>query len=129
MTAQQRMFQAICDALGWDSATVTKTVASRIGKVASELNAVGATEEQVRAVPQLWSRIWGTGADQPTLTDTAIPAWWPAMMVEWKKLERAERQRLEEQAEEIEMIEDALPLEENRRRWREMMQGRSLKSI
>lgn len=123
-TEQQALFQAVCDALGWDTRYVTRTVATRVGKVCSELKEIGATPEQVLAVPKLWGLIWGKGSDQPTLTDTAIISWWPAMMVEWERLERAKVRALEEAVEELELDDDALPVEENRRRWAEMMAGR-----
>jgi len=123
-TAQQALFQAVCDALGWDTRYVTKTVATRIGKVCSELKAIDATPEQVQMVPKLWDRIWGAGNDIPTLTDTAMISWWPALMGEWEKMERAKTRALEQAVEEMELDDDALPVEENRRRWAEMMAGR-----
>lgn len=122
---QQEAFGAVCEALGWDPIYLTASARSRVGRVAKELVEVGATVEQILYVPDAWRRIWGDGIDSPTLTDTAIVSWWPALMQQWLEKERR-RQRNEAALLDAilaskEEADNALPVEENRRRWRELM--------
>jgi hypothetical protein len=115
---QQLMFQAVCDLFGWEMSTLTPTARTRIGKVAKELRAAGATTEMVAWSPKAWDRMWGD--DVPTLTDTALAAHWPEIAKRWNRHERAIRTERARAA--LETIDtEPLPVDENRRRWRAMI--------
>lgn len=138
MTPQQEIFGAVCEALGWDFNTLTKTAKGRVGKVAAELVEVGATPEQILYAPKAWARMWGSGPDQPTLTDTAITAHWPAIVQQWERhqraVESAERARLEEAAEAYDAAQEEEEFTEEERtanlaRVNDLMSKVGLKSI
>lgn len=129
MTKQQEIFQAVCDLFEWDHKSLTKTAASRIGKVASELSQAGATPEEILWAREAWGRMWGQG-DQPTLTDTALTSWWPEIHRRYTAKQRFTaavnkpfQVKLPDDHVELDdgRVVKALPVEENRRRWAEMM--------
>lgn len=136
MSKQQDLFQAVCDLLGWSTSSLTPTVRSRVGKVAKELGEAGATPEEILWAREAWRRMWGSGEDQPTLTDTALISWWPEIHRRYEARQRAREQAQEAKGFAVKLPDDhvlledgrivkALPIEENRRRWQEMMKGLS----
>lgn len=146
MSKQQDLFQAVCDLFEWDHTKLTKTASSRIGKVASELSQAGATVEEILWAGEAWSRMWGRGEDQPTLTDTALTAWWPEIHRRYQARQRALQQAQEQKGFAVKLPDDhvlidlddgttkvvkALSVEENRQRWRDMIAaiGRPLKQV
>ena len=117
MTAVQEMFEAICDVFGWDPAVLPKSAKTRIGKVGRELREVGATPEMVRYSRKV--------LDQQFRADTqygpeAIALWWGEIEKRWRLGQKARAISAAE-------VEDdwhgptAEELEENRRRWRQMV--------
>ena len=121
MTPQQELFGAVCELLGWDFNALTPTAKTRIGKVVKELREAGATREQVLFARDAWDRMWGGRDDTPTLTDTALMAWWPEIAKRWEARQRALEARARAQQEEQRLEEDALPREQNRAHWHQMM--------
>lgn len=134
MTKQQEIFQAVCDLFEWDPKSLTKTAASRIGKVASELAGAGATPDEILWAREAWGRMWGRGEDQPTLTDTALISWWPEIHRRYTAKQRAKEAatkpfqvKLPDDHVELDdgRVVKALPIEENRARWVAMMRDLS----
>lgn len=132
MTKQQDLFQAVCDLLGWSTSNLTPTVRSRVGKVAKELGEAGATTEEILWAREAWGRMWGSGEDQPTLTDTALISWWPEIHRRFEARQRTKERSSETKRFAVKLPDDhveledgrvvkALPIEENRRRWQEMV--------
>ena len=130
---QKEAYGEILNLFGWT--VVTGTARGRIGKVAKELVEAGATPEMIQWAPRAWKLMWGDQSP-PTLTDTALASHWPEIHRLWDQKEtarqRREQREQEEKARQERIDMEALPIEENRRRWKALMlshRGQLVKEI
>jgi hypothetical protein len=113
-TAQQAMFQAVCDLFGYDPARLTATERTKVGKAAKELVAAGATPGQVALAGRAWDRLFYP--DRPLFSEMGLIAHWSKL----RPLIDARRRRLAASSEGAKLYPEpeALPPQENSRRLR-----------
>jgi len=116
VSAQQDMYQALCDVFGWDAERLPRSAKTRVLKVGKELRDVGATPEQVRFARGVLDRRFGPDR---LYGPEAIALWWGEVDKQWRAKEQARRKLELVRAVEPEYV--PLTVVENRRRWYEMV--------
>lgn len=120
MATQAEVFEAVCRLLEWRIDVLTKTERLRIGRVAKELREAGATVEIldfgacVSGPMFMRMRERGTVPKAENVLDC-----WSEIDRRWQARQRS-LAALAKVAESPASMEEPLPIEENRRRWREM---------
>lgn len=131
MTAptQAEVFEAVCTLLGWRTEALTKTERLRIGRVARELRAAGATVEILA---------FGEKVTGPMLALIRQRGHVPKpenVLDAWSEIDRRWQAHVKHLASKngapSREVADPLPLAENRRLWREMVEryGHPVKNV